>query len=182
VIFSSDSGNTWTSVGGAITANTDVSSVLVNGQVMFVASRSFGQSGDSSVPGLFRSTDGGASFIQLSGSGGLPTGSVTSLVSDPSNPNRLSAALQTFGIFRSDDQGKTWTNITPAGSNIGTSTENIQLSVGANGQSLFICLASPMGTTETGGTAVVLQSVWRSLDQGATWQNMGGQGSGPGLY
>ncbi len=39
VIFSSDAGNTWTPVGGAVTANTDVSSVLVNGQTMFVASR-----------------------------------------------------------------------------------------------------------------------------------------------
>ena len=180
VIFSSDAGNTWTSVGGAVTANTDVSSVVVNGQTMFVASRSFSQNGSSSVPGLFRSTDGGTSFIQISGSGGLPTGSVTSLASDSSNPNRLYAALQNAGIFRSDDLGKTWTNITPAGSGIGANTENIQLSVGAGGQSLFMSLASPMGTTGTGKTAIVLQSVWRSLDQGATWQNMGGQGSGVG--
>jgi hypothetical protein len=45
VIFSSDAGNTWKSVGGAVTANTDVSSVLVNGQTMFVASRSHGEPG-----------------------------------------------------------------------------------------------------------------------------------------
>ncbi len=84
------------------------------------------------------------------------------------------------GIFRSDNLGKTWTNITPAGSGIGNSTANIQLSVGAGGDSLFMCLAAPSGTTPTGKGAVRLQSVWRSLDRGATWQNMGGQGAGLG--
>ena len=172
-------------MGGAILANTDVSSVVVNGQVMFVASRSDGQGVNSSVPGLFRSTDGGASFIQISGSGGLPTGSVTSLVTDPSDPNRLYAAVaavQNSGIFRSDDLGKTWTNIAPPPNRdrgIGASTENIQLSVSRR-QSPFMAVASPMGTTKVGNTAVVLQSVWQSLNQGATWQNIGGQGSGPG--
>ena len=182
VIFSSDAGNTWTPVGGAVTANTDVSSVVINVNSsvtsMFVASRSVGQGA-----GLFRSTDDGKSFIQISGSGGLPTGSVTSLASDPSNSNRIYAAVLNGGIFRSDNDGQTWTNITPAGSGIGTSgtdTKNIQLSVGANGQSLFMGLATPMGTTPRGTTGDRLQSVWRSLDHGATWQNMGGQGSGPG--
>ena len=86
-------------------------------------------------------------------------------------------ALNDSGIFRSDDQGKTWTNITPAGSGIGASGANIQnikLSAGAGGQSLF------MGLTSGGEKTTVLQSVWRSLDRGATWQNMGGKGSGPG--
>ena len=175
VIFSSDTGNNWTPVGGAVTTNTDVSSVLVNGQTMFVASR-----GTDTNTGLFRSTDGGASFIKISGSGGLHSGGITSLASDPSNPNRLYAAVTNSGIFRSDDLGKTWTNITPAGSGIGNNTENIQLSVGASGESLFMCLAAPMGTTPTGKSATRLESVWRSLDRGATWQNMGGQGSGPG--
>ena len=120
--MSSDAGTTWTPVGGAVTANTDVSSVLVNGQTCSsppgVAKRH--RRGNT---GLFRSTDGGASFIKISGSGGLPTGSVTSLASDPSNPNRLYAALHNAGIFRSDNLGQTWTNITPAGSGIGASRE-----------------------------------------------------------
>ena len=136
---------------------------------MFVASRAHAT---DTVTGLFRSTDGGASFIKISGSGGLPTGSVTSLATDPNNPHRLYAALQNSGIFRSDDQGKTWTNITPAGSGIGANTANIQLSVGASGQALF------MGYTTGTEKPVMLQSVWRSLDRGATWQNMGGLGSG----
>jgi photosystem II stability/assembly factor-like uncharacterized protein len=111
VILSNDGGNTWTPKGGAVTANTFVSSVLVNGQTMFVASRDSGN--EQANTGLFRSTDGGTSFIQISGSGGLHTGGITSLVADPSDPNRLYAAVTQSGIFRSDDLGKTWTNITP---------------------------------------------------------------------
>ena len=171
MILSNDGGNTWTPVGGAVTYNADVSSAVVHGSVMFVASRSVGQGA-----GLFRSTDSGKSFLQISGSGGLPTGSITSLASDPSHPNRLYAAVLNAGIFRSDNDGQTWTNITPAGSGIGTSgtdTKNIQLSVGAGGQSLFMGLATPMGTNPRGTTGDRLQSVWRSLDHGATWQNMG---------
>lgn len=177
VIFSSDAGATWTSVGGAITTNTNVSSVLVKDQLMFVASRDkiLEDSTPTPVTGLFRSTDGGTSFIQISGSGGLPTGSVTSLAFDPSNYNCVYAASQKQGIFRSDDQGKTWTNITPANTGIGTTTQNVQLTVGAGGQSLFMGVTNNLGSGN-----VQLQSVWRSLDRGATWQNMGGQGSGAG--
>ncbi len=174
VILSSDAGSTWTPVGGAVTTNTDVSSVVVNGQNMFVASRANGT--DVLNTGLFRSADGGASFIKISGSGGLPTGGITSLTSDPSNPNRLYAAVTNAGIFRSDNLGQTWTNITPAGSGIGSLTGNIQLSVGAGGQSLFVAVANSDDQRRT----TTLYSVWQSLNQGGTWQNMGGQGSGPG--
>ncbi len=178
VIFSSDAGNSWTSVGGAVTGNTNVAAAVVNGSLMFVASRSSTHPTNPNlstpVTGLFRSTDDGKSFIQLSGSGGLPTGSVTSLASDPGNPNRLYAAVQNSGIFRSNNQGKTWTNITPPNSGIGADTRYILLSAGAGGQSLF------MGFTSGGLKTTVLQSVWRTLDQGDTWHNMGGQGSGPG--
>ncbi len=172
--MSSDAGTTWTPVGGAVTTGTDVSSVLVNGQNMFVASRANGS--DVINTGLFRSTDGGASFIKISGSGGLPTGAITSLASDPSNANRIYAAVTNAGIFRSDNLGKTWTNITPPGSGVGTLTGNIQLSVGAGGQSLFVAVANSDDQRRT----TILYSVWRTLDQGGTWQNMGGQGSGPG--
>ena len=177
VIFSSDAGATWTSIGGAVTAGTDVSSVLVNGQNMFVASRA--QGSDVVNTGLFRSTDGGLSFIQISGSGGLPTGGVTSLAADPSNPNRLYAAVTQSGIFRSDDLGKTWTNITPRGSGIDTKTANIQLSVGAGGQSLFMGLTAPSGTTDTGKQAVRLASVWRSLTGAPPGRTLGGQAPPP---
>jgi hypothetical protein len=107
---------------------------------------------------------------QISDSGGLPTGSVTSLASDPTKANRLYAAVQNSGIFRSDDQGKTWTNITPANSGIGANTSYIHLSVGAGGPSLFMGLTNNSSKDSPPNT---LQAVWRSLDltskRLATW-------------
>jgi photosystem II stability/assembly factor-like uncharacterized protein len=67
---------------------------------------------------LFRSTDGGGSWEELSGLRRHPTGPSWSpgaggmclhtIVIDPRNPNRLFVAISAAGAFRSDDAGKTW--------------------------------------------------------------------------
>jgi photosystem II stability/assembly factor-like uncharacterized protein len=68
--------------------------------------------------GLFRTTDGGRSWHELSGlrlhasgphwqpgAGGL---CLHTIVLDPSNPERIFIAISAAGVFRSDDSGKTW--------------------------------------------------------------------------
>ena len=67
------------------------------------------------MTGLFRSTDGGASFIKISGSGGLPTGSVTSLAFDPSNYNCVYAASQTPQVNEKALEGEKLFDKTAAG-------------------------------------------------------------------
>src|SRR5215469_725312 len=67
---------------------------------------------------LFRSTDGGKSWHELSGLRGHGTGPgwqpgaggmcLHTLILDPKNPNRIFIAISAAGAFRTDDGGKTW--------------------------------------------------------------------------
>jgi photosystem II stability/assembly factor-like uncharacterized protein len=67
---------------------------------------------------LFRSTDGGREWSELSGlrthssapswqpgAGGM---CLHTIVLDPSDPNRMFIAISAAGVFRTDDAGKTW--------------------------------------------------------------------------
>lgn len=67
---------------------------------------------------IFRTTDGGQSWHELSGLRGHGTGpkwqpgaggmGLHTIVQDPSNPNRMHIAISAAGVFRTDDGGKTW--------------------------------------------------------------------------
>ena len=67
---------------------------------------------------LFRSTDGGKSWHELSGLRGHGTGPkwqpgaggmcLHTILIDPGNPNRIFTAISAAGAFRTDDGGKTW--------------------------------------------------------------------------
>jgi photosystem II stability/assembly factor-like uncharacterized protein len=67
---------------------------------------------------LFRSTDGGKSWHELSGLRGHGTGPgwqpgaggmcLHTIILDPKNPSRVFIAISAAGAFRTDDGGKTW--------------------------------------------------------------------------
>ena len=67
---------------------------------------------------LFRSTDGGENWQELSGLRGHGTGPkwqpgaggmcLHTIILDPSNPQRIYIAISAAGAFRTDDGGKTW--------------------------------------------------------------------------
>ncbi|MGA1982126.1 MAG: exo-alpha-sialidase [Acidobacteriaceae bacterium] len=68
--------------------------------------------------GLFRSTDGGQNWAELSGLRTHTTGSawqpgagglcLHTIILDPTNPKRIVIAISAAGAFRSDDGGTTW--------------------------------------------------------------------------
>jgi len=67
---------------------------------------------------IFKTTDGGKTWRELSGLRGHGTGSqwtpgagglgAHTILLDPTNPNRMYVAISAAGAFRSDDAGKTW--------------------------------------------------------------------------
>jgi len=108
--------------------------------------------------GVFKSTDNGKTWRQLSG--GLPDGIIqANLTIAASSPNRVfaSIALSTgLAIFRSDDSGESWTKITndprPAG-RIG-------------GGDLAVLRVDPKNPDVVYSASIVS---WKSTDGGKTW-------------
>jgi len=111
--------------------------------------------------GLFKSTDGGASWTKLGN--GLPANvNQVNLTISPANTQRLYASVASngpppsVGIYRSDDGGESWTRITtdnrPAG-RIG-------------GGDLPVPIAHP-----TNPDILIMASTvsWKSMDGGKTW-------------
>jgi hypothetical protein len=67
---------------------------------------------------IFRTTDGGKSWQELSGLRGHPTGeqwmpgaggmALHTILIDPTNHNRMYGAISAAGVFRTEDAGQTW--------------------------------------------------------------------------
>ena len=165
VYRTTDGGNSWSVLGSAMFANENLLSVAARGNVLMAGSDS--QWGGGNGSGLFRSTDTGVSFTLVSGAGGtgLSAGPVSDLVADPGNVNRFYAAVRTVGIFRSDDAGATWSNVTANLTGISASTVKIEMAV-HNSAGSNVVYVGVIGSANT------LASVWRSPNQGASWTSM----------
>ncbi|HEV2915597.1 MAG TPA: hypothetical protein VGX92_20120 [Pyrinomonadaceae bacterium] len=65
--------------------------------------------------GLFKSTDGGDTWTELTRNEGLPKGTVgkVGITVSPANPDRVWAIVEAAdgGVFRSDNAGKTWARV-----------------------------------------------------------------------
>ncbi|MEO7319190.1 MAG: hypothetical protein ABIZ56_09400, partial [Chthoniobacteraceae bacterium] len=162
VLRTTDGGNTWSALGSATFANENLNSVAARGSIILAGSDN--QWGGGIGSGLFRSTNTGTTFTLISGSGGLSAGPVSDLVADPGVPTRFYAAVRTAGIFRSNDSGATWVNVTSTIAGITGTTTKVEMAVHNN------------GTTNAVYVAVInsnaLASVWRSANLGVTWTRM----------
>ena len=172
VLRTTDGGATWSVLGTSTFVNENLSSVAARGTVIMAASDQDYTNGffPGNGSGLFRSTSTGASFTLVSGTNGLPAGSISDLVGDPSNPNRFFAVVRTVGVYRSDDTGATWTNVTGNITGFSASVVKSEMALFNDGttSSLYIALL---------GSSAPL-SLWRSTTLGTTWTQMDTPGTG----
>lgn len=185
LLRTTNGGQTWTPIdGGGVLTGKNCISLAVRGQTILVAvdNATSGQYGDV---GLYRSTNGGLTFTQISnGSGavsGLPAGIVYDLAADPSNNATFYTAVvgaDQFGglngIYKSTNTGQTWVKVSStavdnflhtAGNNV---THRVQLSVGAAGQ-LYVGILNQLTASTTQDELV---AVYRTGDKGVTWTAM----------
>ncbi len=115
---------------------------------------------------LFRSTDSGESFTQVTVAPGS-TGAVTGLIADPNDDMRFYAAVPgtSGGVFRSDDGGVTWAPVNTGITGI-TASDVIELAVHDAGATTVLYAALANGDDVTG--------VFRSTDNGANWATLAG--------
>src|SRR5438874_3949207 len=150
---SEDGGGHWTLLDTPMSGSTIWSMVIdpVDPDIMFVGT------GTPSTPGVFRSTDGGNSWerkpmeiIEECPNVGIPR--LTGITIDPVDHRNVWVGLEVDGVRHSPDGGETWTKI---------ATEIPNLDVHN-----VLVAAGPPKTVFT----VVNDDVWRSTDDGETWQ------------
>jgi hypothetical protein len=186
VYRSFDGGATWGTVAGnGLLAGQDIVGLVARGNTIITAARS-SDNGAATTYGIFRSTNGGSTFTQISGAvgAGLSSGRTFDLAGDPSNANRLFTAVSdgtTNGFYRSLNAGATWSLVSPAAMNTDIAAAmgngNVKITVGAS-NNVYVSVVP-----QSGGQ---LASVWRSGDGGTSWVELttlpsaGGVGIHPG--
>ena len=122
VYKSIDGGTTWKKVLGRDdkTGAVDIAIDRANPNIMYAAMweayrKEYQMSSGGPGSGLFKSTDGGETWTEITRNKGMPSGLVgrIGVAVTAANPNRVYALVENEngGLFRSDDAGATWTLI-----------------------------------------------------------------------
>jgi photosystem II stability/assembly factor-like uncharacterized protein len=150
---SDDSGAKWrlldTPMSGAMVWSMAIDPV--DQQVMFAGT------GTPSKPGIYRTTDGGKSWEQLAVDiaaecPNVGTPRPTGIAIDPTDHRRVWVGLEVDGVRHSSDGGETWSKLN--GQIANQDVHNV------------LVVAGPPKTVFT----VVNDDVWRSIDDGKSWQ------------
>lgn len=181
---STDGGATWSLFASDTLASQNIRSVvpttLSGGNVVLVGTQYAADPvrhlRDQDGGGVYRSTDNGAHFTQISGAAGtgLPAQAVSDLVADPSNPNRFYAAVAVpvsgtatgqEGVYKSEDGGLTWARASTGLTGLDTSLRILLAVHSSPGNAVLYA--------EVISTNGKLQGVFRTADLGASWVSMG---------
>jgi hypothetical protein len=121
--------------------------------------------------GMARTTDGGATWTQISGGAGtgLPAGGIFDLAEDGSNANRFYVTVDGVGVFESNNQGATWVNVSQNNASVDSAMRGgntfARVSVSHNDGRLFVAVM------DENANGIVSFVAW-SGNQGATWTVM----------
>jgi autotransporter-associated beta strand protein len=192
ILYTTNGGATWSLLGSSVLQGQSVIGVEARGSTILAGTfeeQDFTttQTGAGASYGLYRSTNGGSSFSLVSGAtgSGLPSGAISGLVADPSNPNRFFAAVTSVAtpgqtaVYVSNDQGNTWspvfTKINSAGTIVNNQQTVLTLATGPNG-AIAVAVSNVSGGL-FGGT---LSGVFLSKDGGTTWNQLSTNNVVPG--
>jgi photosystem II stability/assembly factor-like uncharacterized protein len=179
VFRTTDGGATWTKVlfVDEHTGCSDIAMDPANPQVLFAGMwqleiRTWGRTSGGPGSGLFKSTDGGATWQRLTGRG-LPTKPVgkVAVAIAPSTPNRVYALIETGDgipwngqptedgqLWRSENGGESWTLISRDRNAMGRAHYYSRMAVSPdNPDEAYFLTASFSRSTDGGGTITVLQ-------------------------
>lgn len=186
VFKSTDGGDTWEHLAEEVFGGRCFSKIQVNHQnpqILYASITRAGgfpelaaaknHPGATGLLGVFRSDDGGHSWVHLEG--GLPNVSATDLTIDPVNPNVLYAGIGRIfgapenGVYKTMDGGLSWTKLT---NGLPSTVGRVSVQVAPSDPSrLFALLANPCSPTGGGASNI---GGFRSDDAGATWVSHGG--------
>jgi hypothetical protein len=205
LLRTANGGTSWTPIdGGGTLTGKNIAGVAVRGATI-VAAVNIADSFTCANIGIFRSTDGGTSFTQISKApgSGLPGGAVFDLAEDPFNNAVLYTPVVdapicgggTNGVYKSTDTGATWSLVSDSTMNalfVDGVTVNSKIVVGKSAPG--DCAPAPSGCQvyvgiETGQLTGLFRSgngasTWTALDLPTTTEgcgavfgiNPGGQG------
>jgi uncharacterized protein (TIGR03437 family) len=191
LLKSTDGGATWAQIVGPNSATAPMNPAFLNAcivriqidrnntQTIFIATRNgathgaSGGSGGSSVPlgqrGIWKSTDGGATWKNADPSGTNGANSATDVLIDPQNSSRVYAAILSQGIYRSTTGGEpgSWEKLTN-----GLPTTDFSRIALAVGPALAPATVSTLFAAIANGGGTALQGIYKSTDSGATWTKL----------
>jgi len=160
--YTNDGGLSWTTTTSTLLSAASITGVAARGDTLLA----------TSANGLFRTTTGPLGTwtkISTGTPGVLPDARASALVADPIDTNRLYATFTgaSGGIFRTDDLGATWTNLTSNIAGISSATTFFNAAVYHQGATnvIYVMLDGTVG-------GVTKKSVYRSTDNGSSWTSL----------